>query len=180
MDSVRNSKKINMKFWFLIVLVFVLSCKKSDRIEIQHQGKFEIKKTYQNDMLISTVVYDDKRLINQSFYKNNTLYKVLEYYPNGEIKIISELIKEPNHFYDIFYSDNGKVKSKGESDYIKKNGRFLKRGGTIFYTEDGKIAEIMDFINNGEEDFLIRHTILDTLKNTIVSDDIYDPPLKKP
>ena len=170
-----NFMKYNI---FIIVLLFVvISCKKSNRIEIEYQGKYKIEKVYRNDSLISSKTFDNENLIWFAKYKNGELQKGIEYYANQKNKIISELIKEPNHFLNTSYYENGKIKSKGESDYFNKNKFFLKRGGTIYYTKTGKIYEMMVFKNDTKKEYLIRHTVLDTIRNIILIDNTYNPAL---
>ena len=170
-------KKINTKTSIFVLLLLTVSCAKSDRIDIEYQDKYKIEKVYKNNRLISSKTFEDEKLIWHAEYKNGKLQKGIEYYPDQTVKTVSELIKSPNHFYNVLYRKNGKIKSKGESDFFMKDKTFLKRGGTIYYTEDGKISEIMVFEHNDKKEFLIRHTILDTITDTIIVDKIYDPPM---
>lgn len=166
-----------IKYLILLFLLTCLCCKEKDRKEIEKREDYTIEKIMKNDTLISSKTYKNRKLIWEFFYKNNVINKVVEYYPNKKVKSTSTLIQEPNHYNDISYYENGTIEKEGESDYIKSKGYKLRRGGTIFYTKNGNIYAMMNFLNDGKREYLTRETQLDTITRKIIKDVKYAPPL---
>ena len=164
---------------YLIVLFFIISCKKdSDRIEIDNIDGYKVEKKFKNNTLVSSKTYDGDMLIWEVLYnKNGIAKKATEFYPTGSIKSVSTLQKEPNYYYDIEYYESGEKQMMGESNLIKSRQSRLRRGAAIFYTKQQKISSILVFFNDGKEkEYLVRETILDTITDKILTDREYDPP----
>lgn len=128
----------------------LLSCKKSTRKEIVTSKNFKQEIVYKNDSVISSKTYNihNKILLFSFNYKKNNIDEMVEYYPNGKVKILSKLTKYPNHFTDKGYFISGKLEYEGETDYIK--GKKYRRSWWVFYNEDSSVNSLVEFANDGK------------------------------
>jgi len=165
------------KIYIILMLNLLFACSRKDRTEVETYGKYRMEKVFKDNILASSTTFEGSIMVFYAEYSDDILVKGTEYYPDQKVKAVHQLTKAPNHYTETKYRKNGAIRSQGESDRIIGSDIFLKRGGTIYYTENGKISEIMVFKNDKHKEFLIRHTILDTLKEVIIFDQTYDPPI---
>lgn len=166
-------KKIIIFFCFLSLL----SCKKENYIETKKQGDLVQKITYSKGIITNSKSYNLGKLETEFTYINGKINKVYQYYPSKKVHSFSYLLKKPNHFFTKIYFENGKTVSEGEGDYFMNKNSFLRRGGWIFYNKSGQPYSILEFVNDGEREYLQQETIYDTIKKKIIKDKKYDNPI---
>lgn len=57
------------------------------------------------------------------FYKNDTIYKVQEYYPNKKVKY--SFVKDAKDYYTETFYENGVMASVGMVDLINENNNLM-------------------------------------------------------
>ena len=106
-------------------------------IEYYPNGNIKFKIERYNDKLDGCSKYWSEfgYLINEVCYENDVLHgEWKEYYPNEKIKYIVSYNYGLKDSFEIWYYDNGNIKSKS----LFKNGK--KEGKTIRWDEHGRLV----------------------------------------
>lgn len=150
-----------------IVLLFLVNCKKDNRLEEKTVGQYRQESIYKNNILsrVKTFNINDNSLFTDIEYKNNLMIEINEYYPDGKIKIMSKLIKKPNHYTEKAYYNNGKLKYQGGMDYI--NEKKYRNSWWIFYNKTGTVHSLVEFLNDGKNEVVNQKKTVDTINNKI-------------
>lgn len=167
-------KNIIMLFYIL----FFISCKKEDYIEVKKEGEIIQKTEYRKKEIINSKTYVSGKLETEFIFdKERQISKIYQYYPNQKKSSYFYLLKAPNHFFATFYHENEKPASEGEGDYFKDKNLFLRRGNWIFYNKSGEAYSILEFINDSKNEYLMQETIYDTINKKLIKDKKYDSPV---
>lgn len=162
----------------VIIILLLQSCKKENYTEWIKTDETDTKSTFYKGRIANSEVYDKSgKLDSKYIYHNGTVIKFYRYYPNQKINSYSYLHKAPNHFTTTIYFNNGKMASEGEGDFYKDKNLFLKRGPWIFYSKTGEPYAIYTFIHDNKNQYVKGEMLFDTIKNKIIKDVVYDPPL---
>ena len=170
-----------MKYSILILvfLSFVGCENQANRIEEQNadNGKLLIKNYFTNNSKLKTEVYDvkEKYLLRLYEFKDMQTTKIINYYKNGKIDFLANLIHKPNFFATKSYYENGKLKCEGSFIYDEKTGALLNTDLWFFYNRNtGEADSICTFYTFKQEVLLVQSEIPDKKNKEMITMKYYD------
>lgn len=180
MLEILNNKYIMNKIIILILSLVLISCKKQDYVDEFELGDYKVRREFKSGKIVNSKSFDKKGILQMEvFYKNDTIYKVQEYYPNKKIKVKYSFVKDAKDYYTETFYENGVMASVGVVDLINENNNLmpLRKQGWIYFSKTKESYNISIFAHNWKNEFLTRETIFDTINNGVLQDNFYDPPI---
>ena len=75
------------KIVFFVLSLVLVSCEKKDYVEEFKFEDYKVRKEFKSGKIVNSKSFDKKGILQMEvFYKNDTIYKILEYYPNKKNK----------------------------------------------------------------------------------------------
>ena len=168
------------KIIIFVLSLVLISCEKKDYVEEFKFEDYKVRKEFKSGKIVNSKSFDKKGILQMEvFYKNDTIYKILEYYPNKKIKVKYSFVKDAKDYYTETFYENGVMASVGVVDLVYENHNLipLRKQGWIYFSKTKESYNISIFAHNRKNEFLTRETIFDTINNGVLQDNFYEPPI---
>jgi len=152
----------------MILILFILSCKREERISFE-SGKIKFIKSYNKGVIEFKRFDEEGSLLFSGKFRNNQLIDTLYVYNKGVDFIIKIDSSDNNYFYGTYISKystgkNAKVSSlrfDKDKDIDNTISSSLLFGKEILFNVDGKLSRESIFKINGKKSQIIEEKIYD-------------------